>query len=345
MSSKTYSLAVLEGNPRGAAAALLDAIERKDGGAVRTMVRTSPIAALIVIRMDESETGLSTRLRAEALEMVVEETQPDLVRELLEEHLTSDLRSELVAARGDLPSAAAMAVSIDDVFAALLKDMEGARGPMGLSAPFHLKAWAIKLRDRSDYEELLKTELVGIVVPSGTEESADADGDEDTDEEASVAARGLHVVPDRGEYQDEDENPEADAWLSQNDPDHEEGESEASVPQTDEPEDLGEPLGPYTFEELLAVAVYLEDGDASVSGEPMDVPTGSWDEVGLAADHGVEIINHLRSTGQFPRFTRSMIARAKALLAQRKQEAAAERKADAKQVRTAATRAAKGLTL
>lgn len=144
---------------------------------IRALVRTSPVSALELLRRP-GESSLTRMGEANLLDEVVGRYEdPAVAREVIDNHLTRERQIELIAARGDLPSSAALVVDQDVVFEALLRELAddlGEEHPNPVEAdlengvvtrheqvdPFVIRAWAFKYHERHDWPELL-LRLVG----------------------------------------------------------------------------------------------------------------------------------------------------------------------------------------
>jgi hypothetical protein len=80
----------------------------------------------------------------------------------MEDHLTPDVRAELMAERGDLPSVAAYVASAKDVIAAIMADfLDPEAEPGSVDVAVTLRSWAMKLKDRSDWKQILDAKIFG----------------------------------------------------------------------------------------------------------------------------------------------------------------------------------------
>jgi len=194
---------------------------------IRALVRTSPVSALELLRRP-GESSLTRMGEANLLDEVVGRYEdPAVAREVIDNHLTRERQIELIAARGDLPSSAALVVDQDVVFEALLRELAddlGEEHPNPVEAdlengvvtrheqvdPFVIRAWAVKYHERDDWEELLLRSVGGLTVcehllvaiwndadcpqvfdeppVAGHGEGEDDDGDEEDEDDASLTA-------------------------------------------------------------------------------------------------------------------------------------------------------------
>lgn len=131
---------------------------------VTALVLNDVRGALALLQKPPSETGLTLKGAADVLDEVVGRfTDPREAREAMAQHLTPERRVELLTGRGDLPSSAALVADADDVFAALLADLEDdAREETNA---YLLRAWMQeKLKDREDYADFLRREIGGRTI-------------------------------------------------------------------------------------------------------------------------------------------------------------------------------------
>lgn len=131
---------------------------------VTALVQNDFRGALALLQRPPAETGLTLRGAADVLDEVVGQfTDPREARDAMAQHLTSERRVELLAGRGDLPSSAALVADADDVFAAMLADLEDDADEE--TNAFLLRAWMQeKLRDREDYADFLQREVGGRTI-------------------------------------------------------------------------------------------------------------------------------------------------------------------------------------
>lgn len=119
-------------------------------------------------------------------------------------YLTSERLAEIVGGGGDLPSTAAAYAPLNAVLMAVLADIGEAlkNGQLAIGALFHLQAWALKLKDRSDYQDFLsytlgelsiREWLILAVWLSNSSKFDDANDDDNTEENSF---RSLDVSPE-----------------------------------------------------------------------------------------------------------------------------------------------------
>lgn len=142
----------------------------RDRSGLRALVRANPKAALTVLNKPGSETGLSDRGAADVLDAVVGEFgDPDEVRGEIEASVRPQRQVELLRARGDLPSSAADVVDPSVVLTAVFDEVQEAASYVGslddgviddrVEQQLTLRSWAVKLRDRDDWDEVLEMEV------------------------------------------------------------------------------------------------------------------------------------------------------------------------------------------
>ena len=129
--------------------------------AAMDVVRARPELGLAVLQSPKEITGLNDSGAAKILdELVGFYEDPDEARELLDNNIQPDRQVELLQARGDLPAAAADTVRPDVVLAAIFTDIEDGR----LESMLVLMSWAMKLKDRDDWEDILRMEVGELTV-------------------------------------------------------------------------------------------------------------------------------------------------------------------------------------
>ena len=109
----------------GAGAELRTLLTKREGHEdVRALIKHEPGTALAALQLGDVELGLAPKASADVLEDVIAIVDNDRsVQELMQLHLTPDRRAELLAGRGDLPSAAVMLAAPDDLIRAVRLDM------------------------------------------------------------------------------------------------------------------------------------------------------------------------------------------------------------------------------
>ncbi|HAU66371.1 MAG: hypothetical protein UT30_C0001G0045 [Candidatus Uhrbacteria bacterium GW2011_GWF2_39_13] len=127
---------------------------------VKDRVRNDPGMALTALGSLHGEKRLSVSVQARVLEEIVSlVSDPAQVRQLLSTHLTDEATAEMIAVMGDRPSVAAQIVDIQTVLAALEMDVGMNDATSGLEASLLLRAWALNLKDRPDWEQELDLPL------------------------------------------------------------------------------------------------------------------------------------------------------------------------------------------
>jgi len=130
--------------------------ERK---AAELAVRSNPELAMQNLqnyRPGDASVGLTLKGQADIAEFVLGNLTDEKAAEMLQSHLTPDRVTELLRARGDLPSVAANVANVEMLQAVLVEELASEH----YGASFMAYVWAIKLHDHPEYEELLKTSLV-----------------------------------------------------------------------------------------------------------------------------------------------------------------------------------------
>lgn len=144
------------------AAKVLSKALDKDSTAIAAL-GSAPAYALALIA-NHTDMGLTLRGAADCLDLVVEQVEVGEVRALLEGNLTDDQRAELLGGRSDLFSSAVHLASIPDVIRAIGFDIGetfSETDPTGEGASLAVRAWAYKLKDREDFNEILNAEIGG----------------------------------------------------------------------------------------------------------------------------------------------------------------------------------------
>ena len=167
-----YHLILKQGGSRAADALVNAAANRGDTALMRQAVRDDPKSALALISLPGEQSGLTNVGRGRVLDFVMAEfPDPEQAREMVEQAILHEDRVAILAAHGDLPHAAADVLSLDDVIAAMLHEVEDVKESRHLTEDDYylsvmlrcgiVKAWAFKLKDREDYEELLNRPIDG----------------------------------------------------------------------------------------------------------------------------------------------------------------------------------------
>jgi len=120
-------------------------------------LKQDPPRALQLLR-DPQSLGLTRKGAADVLEEVVGILPADQAAKVMEDNLTAERLSELIAERGDLGSAAAMLAGRSVVVSAIMNELaEGTPLEVGLT----LYSWARKLHEREDWSDFLATHFGG----------------------------------------------------------------------------------------------------------------------------------------------------------------------------------------
>ncbi|MBI2473671.1 hypothetical protein HYV70_03915 [Candidatus Uhrbacteria bacterium] len=134
----------------------------KNPDSVKRLVNQNPGVALAALREVSGSGSLSLSVQARALEEILVHisSNPERVRQLLNDHLTSETQAEMIAVMGDRPSVACQVVGFETLLAALemdvSKDFSSRLEPCLL-----LRAWAMNLKDRPEWEDELEMEIGG----------------------------------------------------------------------------------------------------------------------------------------------------------------------------------------
>lgn len=130
---------------------------------VRLAIRRHPVTALAALKRSSEELGLTERGAADALDEVIAEVDtPERpkheTQRLLRHGLSRDRLRELLHARGDLGSTAALLADARTVIEAMVTDAS----EDGADQFFTVRAWAEKLRERDDWDTLLARRIPEI---------------------------------------------------------------------------------------------------------------------------------------------------------------------------------------
>jgi hypothetical protein len=150
-------------DPDQAGALFQEVLRRGESKAsiVRVM-KEHPEMALARLQQGDVPLGLTPKGSADILDELVGEVGDDRASVLIRDHLTPDRLQELLAARGDLPASAIYVASREDVLAAIAGDVGSSHSQSSEAfAAVVLRAWAYKIKDRSDYADILNMEVNG----------------------------------------------------------------------------------------------------------------------------------------------------------------------------------------
>jgi hypothetical protein len=169
MSDAGYALRTLRGGSKEGAKILMDADplgpSTEEGRVARDAVRMDPGAALALVNLPSSVTGLSLTGRRHALDTTIGLIGDDATaREMIENYVRADEAVELLRAGGDVFSAAALVappkVLLAALFGALVEDLGAdTEADLFLERVLVLERWAHNLKDRADYAEILAAEV------------------------------------------------------------------------------------------------------------------------------------------------------------------------------------------
>lgn len=182
----------------------------------RALMRQNPVAAIQCL--ESGNTELTTKGNANALDEVIGAIGDDMrATQLIAEHMTPSRLVELMAAQGELGSAVILVADPDLVIQAMMEDIGSGAFGDDANSLYCLRAWALKLKDRKDWDEILEREILDRslfdwfvwaswlwlgcpdLVFFRTNEDRDLDGeirepDEDEEEEESNTPVGDSVV-------------------------------------------------------------------------------------------------------------------------------------------------------
>jgi len=123
---------------------------KNPNGASLALVREQPETALACLQSLDS-IAMTDGDAAKVLDVIIGEQKDERAKELLRDHLTVERLRELLVARGDLDSTAAFLADPETIALAIA---ESATDNID-----SLRRWAFKLKDRSDYAEVLKVDF------------------------------------------------------------------------------------------------------------------------------------------------------------------------------------------
>lgn len=122
------------------------------------------VQAMQNYRPTDSQFGLTLKGQADVVDLTLGCVTNEEATEMLRNHLTPDRVTELLRARGDLPSIAANVADVEMLQAVLVEELtkhKDDKDEVQYSAGFQAFYWAMKLVDHPEYEKLLQTDLVG----------------------------------------------------------------------------------------------------------------------------------------------------------------------------------------
>jgi len=128
-------------------------------------VRQNPGSALALLSEMRQQDEMNVGAQSRVMELVVGEiSNRNEARSLLLDNMTDDHVRELHAHRGDLPSVMDDVASADDLVETLLLDLNQYMSGDSTLNSFYIRGWALKLRDRDDWDELLEKEIFGFTL-------------------------------------------------------------------------------------------------------------------------------------------------------------------------------------
>jgi len=292
----------------------------------RALIRSNPATALKALNQP-SAVRLTTRGAADIMDLSISgEADRDQASALITEHVLAQTRTQLLQEGGDLYMAAASVLPLDDVLTAVLSEVQvdlltERRSILGVKQKPHegmnptvmltLISWAMKLKDRPDFEDFLNTSVNGYTrlfseEPSTATSSINLDPQADTNNDLSI---------DRGNAQAEEKA--FDSKL-------EEVEYENQVRQDEEDSALdGDDLGEdqeLTIRHYLIAAIWY---DSLRPTNALDISAELFEDVGLDAIDSGELLGEMIEDGEMPEFSLTEIAMAKRAVAQRRRQAEA----------------------
>ena len=127
---------------------------------IKKRVRNDPGTALTALGSLYGEAQLPVSMQARVLEeIIVLVNDPNEARELLASHLTPEATAEMIAVMGDRLSAVSQIVDFNVLVAALEMDVGIKDSTSALEPSLLIRAWAMNLKDRPDWEEELDYEI------------------------------------------------------------------------------------------------------------------------------------------------------------------------------------------
>lgn len=126
---------------------------------MRALAKKDPAGALALV---SANSGIALRKRADLADEFIGEIGDDTkANEFITAHLTEADQAELLIARQDLPAALVLVVNAKIVIDAIRRDI----GALELTEAWYaiaflLRSWALKLKDRTDWEDLLEEEIL-----------------------------------------------------------------------------------------------------------------------------------------------------------------------------------------
>ena len=122
-------------------------------------IQENPKQAIALLQNYE-ELGLTPRGSSKVLDLIVEQFKDsDEATQLMQEHLTPESIAQIISASSDLPSSAVIVAPQDSVIQAMMADVGGSIEESPMLSILMIRAWALKLIDRDDYQEILERYL------------------------------------------------------------------------------------------------------------------------------------------------------------------------------------------
>ncbi len=138
---------------------LVDPARAGDREQVSALVLADPRSAFAIVAQPKEVTGLTPRGAADVLDGLVGVfTDPEEARRRMDEAITPERQAEILQARGDLPSSAADVADPDVLLMTIMRDTADGFDDEAFWM-FWLRAWALKLKDRFDWPEILEMEI------------------------------------------------------------------------------------------------------------------------------------------------------------------------------------------
>lgn len=125
----------------------------------RALMRQNPVAAIQCL--ESGGAGLTAKGNADALDEVIGAIGDDTrATQLIADHMTSGRLVELMAAQGELGSAVILVADPNLVIQAIMEDIGSGAVGDDANSLYCLRAWALKLKDRKDWDEILEHEIL-----------------------------------------------------------------------------------------------------------------------------------------------------------------------------------------
>lgn len=171
--------------------------------AITERIRQDPGMALAALESLHGEKRLSLSVQARVLDGILSlVSDPAQARELLSAHLTEQATAEMIAVMGDRPSVASQIVDIQTVLAALEMHASMEDLTSGLEASLLVKALALNLKDRPDWEHELDISIgpatLRELLVAAIYDEYDHDSDDDSDRTPDVWVE-VGLNPDESE--------------------------------------------------------------------------------------------------------------------------------------------------